>query len=107
MSMQRTLDGRVWIDRNGDGRRTSDEPAVPDVPVCLDGHRVVKTDPAGQFLFDDMAIGIHSLSLNCGIPLIGLIPLTPVDMPVELTPDDPPAKQVNFRLDRRSTNDPD
>ncbi len=100
LTMQRVLEGHVYVDANRNGARDLREEGVSNISVCVDGQRATKTDQMGHYRFEDMAVGTHHLVLNCGMPLRGLIPLSDAQPTLTITPDDPEATTVDFRLDR-------
>ncbi|HEX9779767.1 MAG TPA: pilus assembly protein N-terminal domain-containing protein [bacterium] len=71
-AVPRVLEGRVYLDANGNARFDGRDTPVTDLPVCLDGRRVAKTDAAGLFRFGDFAAGRHALAVNCGMPMPGV-----------------------------------
>jgi hypothetical protein len=82
----RSIGGRVYIDidRNrrfegpaSPGAGAAGDPVLPGLPVCLDGARRAETLEDGRYLFKDVAAGRHQVSLNCGEPLQGYLPLGP------------------------------
>ena len=93
----RSIGGRVYVDRNRNAR-FDEETVLPDVAVCLDGDRRVKTREDGRFLFKEVPAGLHRVVVNCGERLPGYLPLNAtvqtVDFPVQSVQLD----SVDFRL---------
>ncbi len=56
--------GAVWIDTNGDGKRTSDEPGVKGADIWSDDGEVVSTDAEGRFSFRNLRPGRHAFRLD-------------------------------------------
>jgi len=100
-TMHRALEGRVFVDTNKNGRFDgTPDSGLPEIPMCLDGRRVAKTDTAGSYRFPEIGVGEHSLLLNCGIPMRGYLPLSKAQQTVTIRPDDPQSLTVDFRLER-------
>ncbi|WP_161989138.1 SdrD B-like domain-containing protein [Sphingomonas glacialis] len=92
-----TLEGNVYLDGNGNGRREADEHGVPGVVVILDGIQAITTDSAGRYRFEHVADGPHRISVNAdALPL-----------PWSLASDDPTGASGSFAkivsVDVRST----
>ncbi|MBB4638310.1 SdrD B-like domain-containing protein [Longimicrobium terrae] len=60
----RTLIGKVWIDRDGDGRQGAGDQGVEGVEVWSASGEVVTTDAQGRFSFPDLRRGGHVLRLD-------------------------------------------
>jgi hypothetical protein len=58
------LQGRVFLDANGNGRRDAAEAGAAGIMVILDGVFAVRTDQAGYYRFDDVADGQHRVTVN-------------------------------------------
>lgn len=58
------VSGVVFVDANQDGEHQVDEASVPNVEVVLDGTYRVTTDATGEFRFNAVTVGKHSLGLN-------------------------------------------
>ncbi|MFI5371393.1 MAG: hypothetical protein ACHQ52_07515, partial [Candidatus Eisenbacteria bacterium] len=56
--------GSVYLDRDGDGRRSRDERGVPGVRVALDDGTWVITDGDGRFSFYGLTPRTHALALD-------------------------------------------
>ncbi|MFO1326127.1 MAG: SdrD B-like domain-containing protein [Rubrivivax sp.] len=59
------LDGHVWLDRDGDGRREAGEPPIPGVLITLEGAvgaRGAITDADGHYVFEDLPAGRYRVS---------------------------------------------
>lgn len=70
----RALLGKVWLDRDGDGRQGPGEPGVRGVEVWSAAGEMVTTDAEGRFSFPDLRAGAHvvrldTLSLPAGMRL--------------------------------------
>lgn len=87
---ERSIGGRVFVDRNRNGRY-DEEPTLSDVAVCLDDSRKVKTRADGQYLFKDVAAGLHRVSLNCRARVPGYIPLSATVQTIDV-----PARSIQF-----------
>lgn len=62
--VNRLLVGKVWLDRNDDGRQQADEPGVEGMEVWSADGEVVATDREGRFSFRDLRPGTHLLRLD-------------------------------------------
>ena len=69
MSLNGTIEGTIFVDLNGDGLWQPDEPRPAWIKVILDGTVEAFTDKRGSFLFADVNLGRHELT----IPQSGLI----------------------------------
>ncbi|HEY8370384.1 MAG TPA: OmpA family protein, partial [Thermodesulfobacteriota bacterium] len=58
-----TIEGRVYVDEDGDGVPDPGEPGVNGLSVILDGlpGTVVRTDEEGRFAYPRVASGLHSV----------------------------------------------
>lgn len=64
------LEGRVFLDENGNGVRDPAEVGAPGIIVILDGAQGVRTDQAGYYRFEGVADGAHRISVNAdNLPL--------------------------------------
>lgn len=82
----RTGFGKVWIDLDGDGRQSPDEPGVIGASIWTDDGDVATTDASGRFSFRNLRPGSHTFRVD---------PLTlPVDLRVA---GDGPASDVLVR----------
>ena len=61
-----TLLGRVFEDRNRDGRIGASEPGVPGAVVALDNGTFVTADTEGRFSVPDVEAGPHVVKLDVG-----------------------------------------
>ncbi|NLY88243.1 MAG: hypothetical protein GX085_01265 [Firmicutes bacterium] len=84
------IEGRVFLDRNRNGRFDPDEPGIPGVTVCLDGEGKAVTDERGYFLLPRLKKGEYLLSFPQEESLRYLAPA---------------AKQVSLRENRVLTVD--
>jgi uncharacterized repeat protein (TIGR01451 family) len=60
----RTGFGKVWVDLDGDGRQSADEPGVAGVSVWTDDGDVATTDAEGRFSFRDLRVGSHTFRID-------------------------------------------
>lgn len=60
----RTGFGKVWVDLDGDGRQSGDEPGVFGVSIWTDDADVATTDAAGRFSFRDLRPGSHTFRID-------------------------------------------
>jgi len=58
------IEGRVFLDRNRNGRLDPDEPGLPGITVCLDGEAKTVTDERGYFLLSRLKKGEYLLSFS-------------------------------------------
>ena len=94
----RTLVGKVWIDRNDDGKQEAGELGVAGAQVMSADGQVVITDREGRFSFRDLAPGTHALRLDTlGLPR-GAHLARARDELVLVEQDGWTTPQVNFRL---------
>ncbi|MBI2104263.1 MAG: pilus assembly protein N-terminal domain-containing protein [Candidatus Omnitrophica bacterium] len=96
----RSIGGRVYVDANRDGRYDG-EPALPDVPVCLDDRLRVTTQEDGRYLFKGVAGGRHRVAVNCGAPLEGYLPLGATVQQADLPPQPTGLDAIDFRFGER------
>lgn len=94
---ERSIGGRVYVDLNRNAHYEG-EPALPDVFICLDGSRRVKTLEDGRYLFKGVSGGVHRVRLNCGARLHGYLPLNATLQTVELPAQAMQLDSVDFRL---------
>lgn len=57
------IDGTVFLDTNGNGRRDGNESGAANVVVVLDGRYSTRTDATGNYQFSDVASGPHALNV--------------------------------------------
>jgi SdrD B-like domain len=57
------IEGSVFLDTNGNGRRDGNESGAANVVVVLDGRYSTRTDAIGNYQFSDVASGPHSLTV--------------------------------------------
>lgn len=69
----RMIVGRVWIDRDGDGRASEDEPGVAGVDIWTEDGDVVRTDAAGRYSLVNVRPGRHVLRLDAETLPRGLV----------------------------------
>ena len=79
----RSIDDAVWLDEDGDGVLSSDEPGLAGVPmVLLRGDEVLaitSTDAEGDFVFPNLTLGEYTVQIHAppGLrPIDALPPLT-------------------------------
>lgn len=60
----RTLLGKVYIDRNDNGRQDDDEPGVANAQIVTADGQIVVADKEGRFSLRDVAPGTHALRLD-------------------------------------------
>jgi uncharacterized repeat protein (TIGR01451 family) len=66
---ERTMIGKVWLDRNNDGIQEPGEEGVAGVQVWDANGEVVTTDKEGRYSFHNVSTGAHALRLDpMGIP---------------------------------------
>jgi hypothetical protein len=53
--------GSVFLDDNGDGVRSASEQPVANITITLDDRYSVRTDDQGRFVFERVAVGVHTL----------------------------------------------
>jgi len=103
VTIRRSLQGRVYHDRNHNRQFDRGERVFRGMPVCLDERRATKTDGQGLFRFSDLSVGPHAVMLNCGMPLPELVPLSSLQPAVLIGPEDPEVVMVDFRLEELAT----
>ena len=62
-----SISGTVWFDANANGQPDSQERAVRNIEVTLDGqayHKTVKTGDDGKYSFDSLPAGRYALSIK-------------------------------------------
>jgi len=96
-TMRRTLEGSVFLDRNRNGIRDEGDGGVGNIPMCLDGRRVIATDLVGRYEFPEVEPGPHEVVLNCGMPLPDLVLLSEPRVRIMLGGDQPQRVEVDFR----------
>lgn len=65
----RTLIGKVWVDRNDDGRQDAGEMGVANAQIITADGQVITTDKEGRFSLRDVRTGSHALRLDTlGLP---------------------------------------
>lgn len=65
-----TLEGRVFLDENRNGKWDPAEPGARGIVVILDGIQAVRTDDAGRYRFEGVADGAHKVTVNAdNLPL--------------------------------------
>ncbi len=60
----RAVIGKAWLDRNGDGVQSGDEPGVAGLDVWTDDGEVATTDADGKFSFQNVRAGGHAFRLD-------------------------------------------
>jgi hypothetical protein len=93
-----TIRGRVYIDRNSNGRFDADE-GVPNAVVAVDG-RVTATGLTGSFAFYNQPPGRYTIRLDVQRLAKGLAPVSPVELEVELT-GQRPVGRVDFTVEKK------
>jgi uncharacterized repeat protein (TIGR01451 family) len=72
---ERTMIGKVWLDRNDDGVQQQGEEGVAGVQVWDTNGDVALTDKEGRYSFRNVATGTHALRLDpIGIPKDFVLP---------------------------------
>jgi hypothetical protein len=65
-----SLNGTVFFDGDGNGRREASEGGVPNVTIILDRRFVAKTDSQGRYEFPSVAPGEHTVEISAdNVPL--------------------------------------
>jgi SdrD B-like protein len=59
-----SLDGVVFIDRNGNGVQDPDEPGLPGVKIQLDATHSVVTDASGRYRFSGLKRGGYTIAID-------------------------------------------
>jgi hypothetical protein len=90
-----TMSGRVYIDRNGNGRFDPGEGVVGAVIAVNDA--VTATGTAGAYAFYNQPPGRYTLRLDVARLAKGLAPASPASLDVELT-DNQPLVGVDFTV---------
>jgi uncharacterized repeat protein (TIGR01451 family) len=94
----RILVGKVWLDRDGDGRQGADEPGVGGIDIWSTDGSVVTTDSEGRFAVPDLRPGTHLLRLDTlGLPA-GMRPPSRDEQLVRVRTDGWTLPNVSFRL---------
>jgi hypothetical protein len=93
------IHGRVYCDRNGNGRFDNGE-AVEGAVVFL-GDRVTATDTTGAYDFFNVPLGAHSLRLDAARLPSSFAPAAQVSLDVELT-DARPVTGADFLVTART-----
>jgi SdrD B-like domain len=57
------IEGSVFLDANGNGRRDGNESGAANVVVVLDGRYSTRTDGVGNYQFSEVASGPHTLTV--------------------------------------------
>jgi SdrD B-like domain len=57
------IEGSVFLDTNGNGRRDGNEAGAANVVVVLDGRYSTRTDGIGNYQFSEVASGPHTLTV--------------------------------------------
>lgn len=60
----RTAFGKVWVDLDGDGKQSADEPGIEGVDVWTDDGDVATTDKDGRYSFHNLRPGRHSFRID-------------------------------------------
>lgn len=87
----RTVMGKVWIDRDGDGRQGEGDEGVAGADVWSADGQVVTTDKEGRFSFREMTNGTHVLRVD------------PMGLPTGFGPERPDEAMSTVRLDGWTT----
>jgi hypothetical protein len=61
------IEGTVFRDANGNGRRDEDEPPIPGIAILLDDGQVARTDASGHFVFHNVVEGAHTVRLDLDV----------------------------------------
>ncbi|HEU4700236.1 MAG TPA: SdrD B-like domain-containing protein, partial [Gemmatimonadales bacterium] len=94
----KTLIGKVWLDRDGDGRQHGDEPGIAGVRIISADGQIVTTDKEGRYSFRDLPPSTQALRLDPrGVPA-GLMLAKPGDEVVVVRADGWTTPRVDFRL---------
>ena len=59
-----SIQGRVFLDANQNGKQEPSEPGAAGIVVILDGMQAVRTDPGGFYRFEAVADGPHDITVN-------------------------------------------
>lgn len=59
-----TLQGKVFMDSNGNGIQESNEAGMPQITVRLDGNYTVETDATGSYRFFPVTSGKHNVTVD-------------------------------------------
>lgn len=95
---ERTMIGKVWLDRDGDGMQQTGEEGVGGVQVWDANGDLAITDVEGRFSFRNVATGTHALRLDpAGIPRGFVLP-TRADEVVAVRADGWTLPNVSIRL---------
>jgi uncharacterized repeat protein (TIGR01451 family) len=93
----RTLLGKVWVDRDGDGRQGAGEAGLSGVEVWSADGQVVTTDREGRFSFADLRRGSHVLRLDT-LSLPAGTRIAPGDASVRVNADGWTTPTLSFRV---------
>lgn len=99
---ERSVSGRVYVDRNRNANY-DEEPLLTGTVLCLDGDRRATTREDGRYLFKGVSAGLHRISVNCGQPLPGLLPLNAAVQTVEISPQPVDKEGVDFRFGEKES----
>lgn len=95
----RTLLGKVWVDRNDDGRQQPGEEGVSGAEIWSADGQLVVTDKEGRFSLRDLAPGTHALRLDTLVNLPKGFGLASVNEEVAVVRTDGwTTPRVDFRL---------
>ncbi|MBD0320863.1 MAG: DUF11 domain-containing protein, partial [Gemmatimonadetes bacterium] len=92
------LIGKVWLDRNGNGRQERGEEGVRGMEVVSADGQLVTTDAEGRFTFPEMAAGVHLVRLDMLRVPEGFTVARAGDDQVVIRADGWTIPRVNFRL---------
>ena len=90
--------GRVYLDRNGNGRWDEGE-GIPNAVVAVN-KSVTATTATGSYAFYNQPPGRYTIRLDVQRLPKGLAPASPTELAAELTPDDP-LIGLDFRVEKR------
>ena len=93
-----TIRGRVYMDRNGNGRFDEDE-GVPNAVVGVNG-AVTATSATGAYAFYNQPPGRYTIRLDVKRLAKGLAPASPAELDVELT-GDYPLVGIDFKVEKK------
>jgi hypothetical protein len=64
-----SVEGRVFVDQNGNGAHDTGEPALPGIKIQLEGGRSVVTDASGHYRFSGLKRGTYGVGIDrAGMP---------------------------------------
>jgi len=78
------ISGMVFEDANSNGRIDIGEKGVANVILVIDGHKKTVSDRSGRYIFSNVGVGEHTLTIDLSSLPVQYLPLVPIKKDITL-----------------------